>query len=137
MRSFTKRKFCLDCSPFGAHNTRELDSLKTLDEQRKDRILKERENWRISVKKRRKILVEKAIKLKGGKCQKCGYLKYSGALDFHHLKKEEKSFNIRGYGRTMSWIKIEKELEKCILLCANCHREIHGGLINIEDSSNG
>lgn len=64
----------------------------------------------------------RAIKMLGGKCQRCGYNKCIAALDFHHAI-EEKEFNISKYMET--WSIIEKEIEKCVLLCANCHREEH------------
>jgi len=45
-------------------------------------------------------------------------------LEFHHINKDEKDFAI-GSGNTKSWSDIKKELDKCVLLCANCHREVH------------
>lgn len=71
----------------------------------------------------RKKLKRKAIEYKGGKCQKCGYDKCDNALEFHHVNPEEKEFQITG--TNISWEKIKIELDKCILLCANCHREKH------------
>lgn len=56
----------------------------------------------------------------------CGYSKCKEALDFHHVNPNEKDFNISG-SHSRSWEKIELELKKCVLLCANCHREIHSG----------
>lgn len=79
----------------------------------------------VAVKKRRKLIKEKAINYLGGKCSKCGYNKCMNALDFHHLNPEEKEFNIARDRHTLSWKTLEKELDKCILLCANCHREEH------------
>lgn len=76
------------------------------------------------VKSHRQKIKTKSIEYKGGKCQKCGYDKCEWALDFHHLNSEEKDFNIARYG-TLSWEKIKKELDKCIMVCANCHRELH------------
>lgn len=73
----------------------------------------------------------KMIEYKGGKCQVCGYNKCFWALDFHHLSKAEKSFNISG--GTKSFESMKSELDKCILVCANCHREIHAGIINAFD----
>ena len=66
-----------------------------------------------------------AINQKGGKCEYCGYNKNIAALDFHHINPEEKDFSISHKGHTKSWESVKKELDKCILLCANCHREIH------------
>ena len=69
-----------------------------------------------------------ALDYKGGCCQLCGYKKCSEALEFHHLEVAGKDFGISDKGYTRSWKKIEEELDKCILLCANCHREVHAGL---------
>lgn len=76
-----------------------------------------------SVKKRRKILKQKAVLFLGGKCSICGYNKCLAALDFHHINPDEKEFIITN--RIRSWAKIEKELKKCVLVCSNCHRELH------------
>ncbi len=78
-----------------------------------------------AVQKRRKNVREMAIKYKGAKCSKCGYNKCSEALEFHHVNSNGKDFGISDKGYTRSWDKIKEELDKCILLCANCHREIH------------
>jgi hypothetical protein len=77
-----------------------------------------------------------AVELKGGKCQICGYNKYIGALSFHHLDEKNKSFDLSTRGLTRSWSKIRKEISKCILVCENCHREIHGGLIKLPAKPN-
>jgi len=74
---------------------------------------------------------EKAVALKGGKCVKCGYNKSIRALEFHHTDATEKEFNPSG-NMNMAWHKIEKEIEKCILVCSNCHREIHEQLDRIK-----
>lgn len=72
-----------------------------------------------------------AIELCGGKCQICGYNRFVGALDFHHLSKENKKFDLSTKGLTRSWVRIKNEVMKCALVCANCHREIHGGLARL------
>ena len=54
------------------------------------------------------------------------------ALEFHHLDPEKKDFNISKSGHTRSWKSVKNEIEKCILVCGNCHSEIHGGLINLD-----
>ena len=77
------------------------------------------------VTNRRKVLKEKAVEYKGGKCCRCNYNKCISALEFHHLEPEHKDFSMGNKGYTRSWEKIKKELDKCILVCANCHREIH------------
>lgn len=78
-----------------------------------------------AVIKRRKALRQKAIEYKGGKCNTCGYNKCTGALEFHHPRK--KNFGI-SEGNTRSWVRMKPELDKCLLVCANCHREIHSQL---------
>ena len=78
-----------------------------------------------AVSKRRRELRQKAVELLGGKCSMCGYNKCEAALEFHHLDPLLKDFSVSTRGLTRSWDKIEKELNKYILLCANCHREIH------------
>ena len=78
------------------------------------------------IKERRKFNKLKLTKYKGGKCCVCGYKKYHGALDFHHLG--EKNFSM-GNSMTISMKRLKKEADKTILVCKNCHAEIHGGLI--------
>lgn len=77
------------------------------------------------VKKRKAANKLKAIEYKGGKCQKCDQIYAPQAMDFHHPN-DDKSHNP---GRLMSgaWETLIKELDKCVLLCANCHREEHSG----------
>jgi 5-methylcytosine-specific restriction endonuclease McrA len=53
-------------------------------------------------------------------CADCGYDKHPRALDFNHLK--DKSFNIGGNGRETKWAAILAEIEKCEVVCSNCHR---------------
>lgn len=74
---------------------------------------------------RQRKLKSLAIEYKGGCCIKCGYSKYNGALEFHHLDPSAKDFTIAHLNLHAFNDKIKKELDKCILVCANCHREIH------------
>ena len=62
---------------------------------------------------------------KGGCCQKCGYDKYIGALEFHHIDPLKKDFNPSNLKRYKFDEKVKNELDKCVLLCSNCHRETH------------
>lgn len=65
---------------------------------------------------------------KGGRfCTQCGYNEYVGALDFHHLDPSQKDFSIGMGKRKFDWDKTKNELDKCIVVCSNCHRKIHGG----------
>ena len=77
-----------------------------------------------AVTKQRRVNKLKGISYKGGECSKCGYKKCADALDFHHIDPETKEFGLSG-GSIKSWEKQKTELDKCILVCANCHREIH------------
>ena len=81
-----------------------------------------------AVQKRRKEVRRRALAYKGGRCQKCGYDRCIEALEFHHLDSSDKDFGISSQGHTRSWSKTREELDKCMLLCANCHREVHSGL---------
>ena len=69
---------------------------------------------------------QQAVDYMGGKCSSCGYDRCIQALEFHHLDADKKDFNISG--KIRSWVALEEELKKCVMLCANCHREVHAGL---------
>ncbi len=73
--------------------------------------------------KKRKDIQQEARDLLGGNCSRCGYDKCQSALEFHHKDPTKKDFVIGG--NSLSRDKILKEAAKCILLCANCHREVH------------
>lgn len=72
--------------------------------------------------KRQKI---KAVDYLGGECEICKYNKCLSSMVFHHKNPLLKNFNLNGTGLCKSWDKVQKELDKCMLLCANCHFEIH------------
>ena len=80
----------------------------------------------VSQKKRGEKRKLEAIKLKGGKCTICSYNKNYSALAFHHVEPENKTYNldIRKFSNT-NIDSLNAELEKCILLCNNCHAELH------------
>lgn len=77
------------------------------------------------VAKARRARKAKAVEYKGGKCERCGYCKSNAALTFHHKIPEEKSFGISEKGKARKWSVLQTELDKCVLLCHNCHAEIH------------
>jgi len=89
----------------------------------------------MAVIKRRKKLKRMAVKYKGGKCLFCGYCRDVGALEFHHVDESKKSFGLSSRGLTRSWEKVKKELDKCVMVCANCHRELHSGLLQLPDEN--
>lgn len=74
---------------------------------------------------RQRGLKLKAIEYLGGKCYVCGYDKCPAALEFHHRNPEQKDFEISKTNLTAWNSQITDELDKCVLLCANCHRETH------------
>ena len=80
------------------------------------------------LKNYRQRLKYRILKAMGNKCALCGYDKCSSALELHHLNPNEKDFTI-GTNTNISWEKAKTEIQKCILVCSNCHREIHAGLI--------
>lgn len=84
-----------------------------------------------AVSKRRKKLKEMSIEYGGSECQICGYKKCARALNFHHKDASAKDFGLSARGLTRSWEKIKKELDKCILVCANCHMELHEGITQL------
>lgn len=76
-------------------------------------------------------MLELVKRLHGGKCVRCGYDKCSGALEFHHIDASQKDFTISN-----DRAKLEESIEeskKCILLCANCHRELHAEIFKITE----
>lgn len=73
------------------------------------------------------------IKVCGNKCCLCGYDKIQSALEFHHINPEEKEYGIAASGICHDLETDFAEMKKCILVCANCHREIHNGLYSQEE----
>ena len=90
-----------------------------------------KENNIIAVTKRRKKLRQMAVEYLGGRCMNCGYCRDIKALDFHHIDGSTKMFGLSDRGMTRSWEIIKKEVNKCVLVCANCHREIHSGTLKL------
>jgi hypothetical protein len=134
-RNISNRKYCLGCSPFGLHNTRTVSRIRRRDivvclrcsrnyEYDKSKGHTQSLCNSCNANRKRTTVKLRALTYKGGKCQKCGYSKCKRALSFHHLKEAEKSFGIGGK-LSRTWAELQKELDKCILLCANCHMESH------------
>lgn len=97
------RQYCFECSPKG------LSAAETL---------------RFKKRKLKHILIEH----KGGKCELCGYDSCEGALQFHHVDPTQKEFTLSHINLNDSTFSIERvfnEIDKCMLLCANCHAEQH------------
>lgn len=78
-----------------------------------------------AVTKRRRKVKQLLTEYKGGECEICGYNKCIAALEFHHLDPSKKEFGIGSSGNTIKLEKAKKEVDKCMLICSNCHKEIH------------
>lgn len=88
---------------------------------------KDLKNWRSRTKLR-------IIDAMGGKCVCCGYNTHYSALELHHIDPSKKKFNIGGIrANAVSWSTIVQELKKCVLLCANCHREVESGVRSLPE----
>lgn len=134
------RKYCWTCKPYGSSNRKVLESRKSkVCSKCNNELPIEQFYFKASTGRRTKSTYCRScileynhereqqfkidiIKLKGGKCSKCGYKKNISALELHHLDPNEKEFNFAH--KTALTDKLIKELEKCILVCSNCHREL-------------
>lgn len=140
------RKYCLNCSPYGEHNTKKIEI--GISETRscpKCKNIKNRKEFyqrrningssvycktctNLQTVERQQTFKKKCVEYKGGFCSVCGYKKYFGALELHHTNPNEKEFTF-SRSKLLAFDKtITDELDKCILLCSNCHREIHAKL---------
>ena len=139
-RNLSKRKYCISCSPFNKNNRLKLHINNNLTRYcSRCKITQELKNF---YKRKRggyknwckKCLIEynpiinyknkiKAIEYKGGQCSICGYNKCYWSMHFHHTNPNTKEFNLNRMWRK-KWDNIVLELEKCILLCSNCHGEV-------------
>lgn len=149
IKNLSKRKYCLICSPFNAKNRKKLHLDNSKNETSSNgttkfcavcKILKPIDKFYTSKGKthlycaschnkisghRLKIFKLQCLEYKGSKCEKCGYQKYPGALEFHHKTEFDKEFEIARVKHCEFNKKITDELDKCSLLCSNCHREHH------------
>jgi len=81
-----------------------------------------------AVQRRREATKETLVQERGGRCALCGYRRYIGALQFHHVNPREKKFGISTGGITRAIARAREEAAKCVLLCANCHAEVEAGV---------
>lgn len=80
-------------------------------------------------RERRRDLKRRLVALFGGKCQVCTYSRSLSALDFHHLDPAKKEFAI---ARMDKFSLMVEEAKKCMLLCSNCHHEVHDGILDVK-----
>jgi len=85
-----------------------------------------------SVVEFRRRLKVRAVAYMGGRCFGCGRDGLPSIFDFHHRDAADKSFGIGQDGIPRRWDKVVAELEKCVMLCANCHREVHAGVRELD-----
>ena len=127
LRWLYRRRFCLACSPFGAHNTSksppgEGDAQERLETRRRKRNAK---TYR-SLKKRRRRRKAELVAAHGGHCIDCGYSGPPAIFEFHHRDPSTKSFTLGEFSGALE--QLLREAEKCDLLCPNCHRIRHAAL---------
>ena len=65
------------------------------------------------------------VAYKGGECCVCGYAGCNGALDFHHTGEKNFTISLR---RDINLKKLKEEADNTIMVCRNCHAEIHAGM---------
>lgn len=141
-RNLQKRKFCLECSPFGAHNTKTLNKGLLTEHwcpqcqavlpiekfyMRRDGLQPSpycKKHTHLETLNRNRRFKKFCVDYKGGKCQRCGYNKSISALHFHHRNPDEKELTISEL-KSKKFETAKPELDKCDLLCANCHAEVH------------
>lgn len=111
-----RRRYC----GTGCEATARRATARTTEERKRD-LVTGVVTWRQRLKAR-------AVDYKGGRCQLCGYDRCLQALHFHHQDPSQKDFTVSG--KTKAWEDVRIELDKCLLLCANCHAEVHAGIVN-------
>ncbi len=124
-----RRRFCFECSPYKAHNTRDLTTNPVPEGHKSGYQGYDPErSGPAAVKKWRKNLKRRMITAMGSQCQCCGYDKCDNALEFHHLDPTQKETTFGGArSHPRAWKVLIVELRKCVLVCCLCHREIHAG----------
>ncbi len=149
--NLSSRKFCLKCSPFGRHNTRGIVRLALPEEKvcKRCNTLKGRSEFYTrrngtslyhycilcvseECVERQRAFKIRAIEYKGGKCVICGYSACPAALDFHHVDPMCKDLNI-SQCKSLNFDRIKVELDKCVLLCSRCHREVEDGFTKLPE----
>lgn len=131
LHNIANRTRCFDCLPFQQRYTRKPHGDRRTakaESVRRWYAKKTMENKGINPIRARRI-ERKAllIKLAGGACQICGYSRCNRNIAFHHLY--DKKFALNGRVLQYSLEMIAGELLKCVLVCHNCHGEIHDSLI--------
>ena|SRR5438445_2781093 len=114
MRSLYRRRFCLECSPFGEHNTSKVPlGPRSKEEAARARRDRRREQFRRSLRKRRRKRKLDLVSAYGGRCVDCGYATCPEALQFHHRDPSTKEFGLGKFSGSLA--RLIKEAAKCDL----------------------
>lgn len=132
LRNLQNRSKCLKCMPFNSHRTRRKSTLeirtavaaKSLRQYHRYKEINGIDPIKV-IRDRRKYLL---VDLLGGSCFLCGYSGCKKALSLHHVR--EKAFEVNSRALQFSWARVKAEIRKCVLVCLNCHAEIHDGLVS-------
>ena len=73
---------------------------------------------------------EKVDKIKSSVGCKFCFEKEACCLDFHHPS-DNKEFGLGSCGKNLSWERVQKEIDKCVVVCRNCHAKIHAGILRV------
>lgn len=84
-----------------------------------------------AVTRRRRLVKEMLVREAGGRCVICGYDRYLGSLQFHHLDPAMKRMARSARGVAFAIDRLREEAGKCVLLCSNCHAEVEGGIVEL------
>ena len=126
LRSLYRRRFCFTCSPFGSHNTSKTPPrIAGAEELREHRRRRRNANTYRAQKRRRSRRKLELVAARGGRCEDCGYSRCPAALEFHHRDASTKEFGVGNFDGSPH--RLLAEIQKCDLLCANCHRVRHAG----------
>lgn len=124
--SICKTEYPTTSEYFGKHKIRGLDTYcKSCRHQRaKQYYYDNKEKMQSQSTVWKKIQRDKINKFKDScSCLKCGENR-NWLLDFHHIDPTKKDFQI-SQGERFGWGKIKNEIDKCVILCSNCHRDFH------------
>ncbi len=133
-RNLCSRRYCLDCSPWMAKKDKKPSITSECRECKRQFVYNRKAGHRLhicnscSANKRRFRIKRILVEYKGGKCIRCGYDSNFKALAFHHRDPSSKDFDIGG-SHCRSLEKMKAEVDKCDLLCFNCHVEVHDEMV--------
>lgn len=144
--SLSSRRYCLDCVPFGSTGKTLMNSQRTEKHCKRCNTTKPVEQFYARKRsqndtspyciscmldqsnERQRALKIQAVEYLGGQCVVCRVKDHPSVYDFHHLNPAEKEFTI-ATRKTVKLDKIKSELDKCVLICACCHRKLHANAL--------